>query len=41
MVLTVYHLVDERGITDLTVDSNDNTVLVSGEQKPYIHLWGL
>jgi hypothetical protein len=27
--------------TDLTVDSNDITVLVSGEQKHYFHLWGL
>jgi hypothetical protein len=28
-------------LTDLTVDSNDITVLVSGEQKHYFHLWGL
>jgi hypothetical protein len=28
-------------ITDLTVDSNDITVLVSGEQKHYFHLWRL
>jgi hypothetical protein len=32
-------------LTDLTepwsVDSNDITVLVSGEQKHYCHLWGL
>jgi hypothetical protein len=27
-------------LTDLTVDSNDITVLVSGEQKHYFHLWG-
>jgi hypothetical protein len=28
-------------LTDLSVDSNDITVLVSGEQKHYFHLWGL
>jgi hypothetical protein len=28
-------------LTDLTVDSNDITVLFSGEQKHYFHLWGL
>jgi hypothetical protein len=28
-------------LTDLTVDSNDITVLVSGEQTHYFHLWGL
>jgi hypothetical protein len=27
--------------TDLTVDSNDITMLVSGEQKHYFHLWEL
>jgi hypothetical protein len=26
---------------DLTVDSNDITVFVSGEQNHYFHLWGL
>jgi hypothetical protein len=28
-------------LTDLSVDSNDITALVSGEQKHYFHLWGL
>jgi hypothetical protein len=28
-------------LTDLTVDSNDITVLVSGEQKHYFHVCGL
>jgi hypothetical protein len=28
-------------LTDLSVDSNDITALVSGEQKRYFHLWGL
>jgi hypothetical protein len=28
-------------LTDLSVDNNDITVLVSGEQKHYFHLWGL
>jgi hypothetical protein len=28
-------------ITVLTVDSNDSTVLVSGEQKHYFHMWTL
>jgi hypothetical protein len=28
-------------LTDLSVDSNDITALVSGQQKHYFHLWGL
>jgi hypothetical protein len=28
-------------LTDLSVDSNDITALVSGEQRHYFHLWGL
>jgi hypothetical protein len=28
-------------LADLTVDNNDITVLVSGEQKHYFHLCGL
>jgi hypothetical protein len=28
-------------LTDLSVDSNDITALVLGEQKHYFHLWGL
>jgi hypothetical protein len=28
-------------LTDLSVDSNDITALVSGEQKHYFHFWGL
>jgi hypothetical protein len=28
-------------LTDLSVDSNDITALVSGDQKHYFHLWGL
>jgi hypothetical protein len=28
-------------LTDLSVDCNDITALVSGEQKHYFHLWGL
>jgi hypothetical protein len=28
-------------LTDLSVDSNDITALVSGEQKHYFNLWGL
>jgi hypothetical protein len=28
-------------LTDLSVDSNDITALVSGEQKHYFYLWGL
>jgi hypothetical protein len=34
-------LIPHYCLTDLTVDSNDITVLVSGEQKHYFHLWGL
>jgi hypothetical protein len=32
--LLLYHLL-------FTVDSNDITVLVSGEQNHYFHMWGL
>jgi hypothetical protein len=32
---------DHYCLTDLSVDSNDITALVSGEQKHYFHLWGL
>jgi hypothetical protein len=28
-------------LTDLSVDSNDITALVSGDQKHYFHMWGL
>jgi hypothetical protein len=39
--LSSYTGITHYCLTDLTVDSNDITVLVSGEQKHYFHLWGL
>jgi hypothetical protein len=32
---------EHYSLTDLSVDCNDITALVSGEQKHYFHLWGL
>jgi hypothetical protein len=42
-LLELYELAGKKHycLTDLSVDSNDITALVSGEQKHYFHLWGL